>query len=162
MEFTIALYDKKKHASGWARTHTKSWREAYRDLMDPQAFSFMTVKASKTIAETKIVEGEEFVALVNNRVVGLAGFAPVSADEPDKAAILGLYVVGKWQNNGIGKALLETCLEKIGRKKTILYVLKGNAKAISFYEHLGFRLTGKTKTEIVAGVDINEYQMIRE
>lgn len=37
---------------------------------------------------------------------------------------------------------LERCLAWLPRPRVVLFVLEGNEKAIEFYEHMGFRLTG--------------------
>ena len=41
-----------------------------------------------------------------------------------------------------------------------LLVLEGNRQAIGFYEHMGFRLTGRRRTDQLYGAEITELEMV--
>jgi ribosomal protein S18 acetylase RimI-like enzyme len=88
-----------------------------------------------------------FVATVNDRVAGLAGFhqfAQVQHDEP--GCQLTALVVGKaFRRNGVGSELVRT-VEKEARARGGRRVLVNTAHhrddAHAFYERLGFEATG--------------------
>lgn len=73
-----------------------------------------------------------------------------------------LYVLGEYQGYGIGRALLERCLQVVPYKNVMLWVLKGNQKAIAFYEHMGFCLIGQEICRQVAGGELTELEMVRK
>jgi ribosomal protein S18 acetylase RimI-like enzyme len=159
MNFQIVPYQKKTHSQGWAKALAQAWKETYQGLMDTHALASMDESVFFRIAMTKIVEGQEFVAIRKGSVIGLAGFVPAAPEDPDKAAITGLYVLKRYQRQGVGTALLSTCLSFLKGKKIVLYVLDSNQNAIDFYEHRGWRKTGIGKTERIGGALISEEQM---
>lgn len=56
-----------------------------------------------------------------------------------------LYVEPFFQNQGIGKILIDYCIKKHG--VTYLWALEKNARAIAFYQRNGFYLTSEKKFE---------------
>jgi|GEM_PF-217285 GNAT superfamily N-acetyltransferase len=161
MAYEIIPYENPAFAEKWAETHRLCWRETYKGLLDQKILDSRNYESELSLA-LSLREGTEFVAVADGDVIGMAGCLPESKEEPKKAAVTGLYVLKRWQNQGIGKALLTACLKGIGSKPTILWVLKGNQKAIAFYEHLGWKTTGKEKEEIIGGTAMNEEQMAKE
>ena len=57
---------------------------------------------------------------------------------------------------------MESCLAWLPRPRVALFVLEGNQKAIGFYEHMGFRFTGHTIEERIAGETVTELEMVLE
>ena len=45
------------------------------------------------------------------------------------------------------RALMEAALDRCPHAGVVLIVLEDNARAIGFYEHMGFSLTGRTFTD---------------
>lgn len=63
----------------------------------------------------------------------------------DKTEICKLYVDTFFQNQGIGKELIDYAINKLHADH--LWALEKNIRAISFYENNGFHLTNEKKFE---------------
>lgn len=153
---------KPAHLEQKAYVHFKSWQETYRGLMPDGVLSHHTLERCRKIAEWC---GENtFVAVCNGKVVGFARYEETSRDCPEQqmSEIGALYVLGEYQGYGIGRALLERCLQVVPYKNVMLWVLKGNQKAIAFYEHMGFCLIGQEICRQVAGGELTELEMVRK
>ncbi len=161
MAYEIIPYENPAFAEKWAEAHRLCWKETYEPLLGRKAAESRDFESELSLA-LSLDERTEFVAVADGDVIGMAGYLPESEEEPGKAAITGLYVLKRWQNQGVGKALLNACRERIGHQPAVLWVLKGNDKAISFYMHCGWKATGKEKEETIDGIRINVEQMIKE
>jgi L-phenylalanine/L-methionine N-acetyltransferase len=88
------------------------------------------------------------VALVKGKQVGNAGVHPVS-DNPRQQHVcaIGLGVVDAYQSRGVGRALMETCLDYADNwanyARVELSVHADNTRAIKLYESLGFVVEGR-------------------
>jgi ribosomal protein S18 acetylase RimI-like enzyme len=95
---------------------------------------------------------ETYLVQVDQEVVGLLTLG--AARDPDLDAnrtgeIWGIYVSPDYWRRGIGYRLAqeaERILESRGFDDAVLWVLKGNQRARQFYEAMGFRLDGESKT----------------
>ena len=131
---------------GRALVHYAAWQETYTGLMPEDVLSAHTLEHCRKMA--KAPRGETYVALDRengDRVVGFVCYQQKARDiasVPDAAEITALYVLRAFQGLGLGRMLLERCIQSLYRDKAVLFVLKGNENAIRFYEHMGFRLTG--------------------
>jgi len=89
-----------------------------------------------------------FAAVVNGRVVGNAGVHPVS-DSPRHrhACSLGISIADAYQGRGIGRALMNACLDFADNwanyPRVELSVHVDNERAIALYESLGFKAEGQ-------------------
>jgi L-phenylalanine/L-methionine N-acetyltransferase len=89
-----------------------------------------------------------FVALVNGRVVGNAGVHPFS-DNPRQRHVsaVGLSVVDAYQSRGVGRALMNACLDFADHwanyPRVELTVHADNTRAIKLYQSLGFTIEGQ-------------------
>jgi putative acetyltransferase len=89
-----------------------------------------------------------FAAVVNGRIVGNAGVHPVS-DSPRQrhACSLGISIVDAYQGRGVGRALMNACLDFADNwanyPRVELSVHADNTRAIALYESLGFRAEGQ-------------------
>lgn len=88
------------------------------------------------------------VALVNGRQVGNAGIHPAS-DNPRQQHVcgIGLGVIDAYQSRGVGRALMEACLDYADNwanyARVELSVHADNTRAIKLYESLGFTVEGR-------------------
>ena len=91
-----------------------------------------------------------FAALVNGRVVGNAGLHPVN-DNPRQKHVcsLGISVAEAYQGRGVGRALMNACLDFADQwanyARVELTVHADNARAIKLYESLGFEHEGRLR-----------------
>jgi putative acetyltransferase len=82
--------------------------------------------------------GEFFVALEDGKVIGTAGIAPV---EPGVFELRKMYLAPSTRGKGLGRRLLEACLEFCrakGARSVVLDTLHEMTAAIAFYERAGF------------------------
>jgi L-phenylalanine/L-methionine N-acetyltransferase len=83
------------------------------------------------------------VATVNGRIVGHASVHPMS-DNPREAHVcgVGIAIHESHQGSGIGRALMDACLDFADRwanySRVLLSVYADNKRAIALYESLGF------------------------
>jgi ribosomal protein S18 acetylase RimI-like enzyme len=85
-----------------------------------------------------------FVAKDDVKVIGLC----VAVLYPEKNQLEAIYILPAYQGKGIGKLLWEEAMKFFDpQKETMLEVVTYNAKAIAFYEKLGFKDTGRRFTE---------------
>lgn len=149
---------------GKAYVHHRAWIEAYTGLMDPRILEEHTLERCRNIA---FRHPENTLVLLDrerdDRVAGFACYVPKARDfvsVPEAAEISALYVLAEYQGRGLGRILMEACLARLRRSRTALFVLQGNAKAIGFYEHMGFHMTGHRHTDQIAGAEITELEMV--
>ena len=73
------------------------------------------------------------------------------AIEPDCVSVNQLYILPEHQGQGVGRGCMSMVVE-VGSKLSLpvrLRVLKVNPRAVSFYERLGFAITGDTDTHFL-------------
>ena len=152
--------------AGKALVHYQSWLETYTGLMDPRILEGHSLDKCRTIAEN---HPENTLVLLDrdqeDRVAGFACYlhsARPFISVSDASEICALYVLREYQGLGLGKLLMEHCLAWLPRPRVALLVLKGNEKAIGFYERMGFRFTGAQRTEQIFGAEITELEMALE
>lgn len=76
-----------------------------------------------------------------------------------------IYILPKYQNQGIGKALMDKAFEWLGERKNIyLGVAPFNKKAIKFYNKFGFKFVsngGKPKIHQIGSAKFPEVEMVK-
>ena len=140
---------------GRAQVHYQAWHETYPGLMPESVLTAHTLERCRKTAHDRRSSNSSntFVALDRENGDRVAGFGTLSyhardfVSVPDAGEIVALYVLQEFQGYGIGRELLERCLAWLPRPRVALFVLKGNGKAIGFYEHMGFHLTGHEITQ---------------
>ncbi len=139
---------------GRAFVHYQSWHETYPGLMPDSVLAAHTLEHCLERANDRRSDSSNtFVSIDRengDRVVGFGTLYYHARDfvsVPEAGEVGALYVLREFQGYGIGRDLLEHCLAWLPRPRVALFVLKGNDKAIGFYEHMGFRLTGHEVTQ---------------
>ena len=92
---------------------------------------------------------EKILEVIRNKIVyvatnedNLTGYIVLSSDTDSKIEIETLYVMPKFQREGVGKQLIQQSLALAG--KTIwLSTWELNHRAIAFYNKIGFKETGE-------------------
>ncbi len=149
---------------GKAYVHYTAWIESYTGLMDQKILDRHSLEHCQDIAEK--YPSNTLVLLdrdQGNRVAGFACFIPQARDfvsVPEAAEVSALYLLSAYHGLGLGRMLLDACLAHLDRPKVALFVLQGNEKAIGFYEHMGFSMTGRQLTDRINGVEITELEMV--
>lgn len=100
------------------------------------------------------------IAIHGEQIIGFAATRTMSTDEVELA---GIVVRRAWAGRGVGRELVRTALEVVGRHGAVSVVVRtevDNEAAIGFYESLGFQRTG-TGVERVDDVDVPVVELRR-
>jgi ribosomal protein S18 acetylase RimI-like enzyme len=131
-------------AEALAHVHVRSWRETYQGLLPEAYLARMSVEAhARRFAHHLTRPGRDDVTLAAADRWDLVGYAqggPSRRRVPGEAEIATLYLVRTAQGRGVGRRLLiETAraLAAHGARSLVISVLRDNAPARAFYEHLG-------------------------
>lgn len=142
MNIQIKPMETPEETEGKGYVHWKGWQEAYRELVDPAYLERMTLEA----CVKRAYEWPDGVLVAKDgaRVVGFAGYGPYRDDTlPGTGELYALYVLKDYYGTGAGPALLRAALARLaGYPRVALWVLKGNARAIRFYQKHGFAADG--------------------
>ena len=146
---------------GKGYVHYKSWQETYKGLIDADYLKNMTEEKCKAIARKWT--DNILVAKDGDKVIGFVGYGEHSDSVlTDCGEVFAIYVLAEYHNKKIGYELMNAAFEKLtAYKKIAVWVLKGNERAIKFYESYGFRFDG-TKKEVKLGTPNTELRMIFE
>ena len=135
-------------AEGLAPLHTEVWREAYTGLMPQEVLDGL----DRRPLEQRVQRWRERIAWPDGATWvaegggGLLGFVSTGRgrDGSGDLEVMALYVRRSHYGTGLGHRLLATA---IGDAPAYLWVLAGNARAISFYERHGFAFDGQVEQE---------------
>ena len=112
-------------------------------LSYPDENSFDAVQESRFLKEKTESENEiEILAVLDGRVAGTAGIEAIgNKDKVKHRAEFGVSVAREYWGLGIGRALMEACIEcarQAGYMQLELDVVAENTSAISMYQSAGF------------------------
>jgi len=125
----------------------KTWHATYDSLYGVDKVAELTARWHSVPAlKAKLTRKDaEFVVADNGRDIGGMGYAAMSETHKKGAVLHQLYVLPKFQKQGIGRdmfAELETCFPDAEFMQ--LEVEPQNAAALAFYEAHGFVKIGET------------------
>lgn len=144
-------------ANGISRVHEKTWKEAYKGLLDGAYLESLTEKRLAPRWRSNIDRRAEdldegiFVAVAGQDVVGfVACGASREAFAPWEAEVSMIYVLKEHRGAGVGRALMKTAADHCIRRGMFsggLWVLRDNGAARDFYEavkgeHAGRKVDG--------------------
>lgn len=149
--------DTDKNGKGYV--HWRSWHETYTGLVDPAYMERMTLEKCTNLAHRW--PENTLVAKDGDKVIGFVAYGPYrEAAITDLGEVFAIYVLADYYDQMVGYALMTAAFEKLaGFGKIAVWVLKGNERAIRFYERYGFRFDG-TEEEILLGTPNRELRMI--
>lgn len=141
--------------------HVTCWREAYTHLLSPVFLSALDVQQRRLQWARRLAApnpGQALVAVVDERVVGLAWTAP-SRDEPPvrEWELVGLYLRAAHHGTGLGQALLDAALDD---RPASLWMAENNPRALAFYTRNGFTPDGARKVA-PSWEDLAEIRLVR-
>lgn len=145
--------------NGKGYVHWKSWHETYTGLVDPAYMEKTTLEKCIDTAHRWLQN--LMVAKDGDKVIGFVGYGEHSDDIITNCGeVFSIYVLSDYHGQKVGCELMNAALEKLSDyDKIAVWVLKGNDKAIRFYEKYGFRFDG-TEKEIMLGTPNTELRMI--
>ena len=138
---------------GKGYVHWKAWQETYTGLM-PQAYlDRMTLDKCVQIAR-KWPDGL-IVAKQDGRVIGFAGYGRYRDESlSDTGEVFALYVLKEFHGQKVGYDLMTEAMRRLEEfPQVVLWVLKGNERAIRFYQRYGFAFDG-AETIGAAGTEL--------
>lgn len=141
-------------AARLARAHVDSWNAAYQGLIPDSFLQARTYQKREEawagmlaggVGETHLAEDGDCAAAI--LTIGVCRDADVDAGRTGE--IWGIYVAPDYWRQGIGTMLVreaERLLQSRGSDEVVLWVLEGNLAAREFYQAMGYRPDGATKT----------------
>lgn len=159
MKIVIKPMESEAEIEGKGQVHYRAWQEAYVGLIDGDYLDKMSEE--RCITQARKWRDNVLVAKDGERVIGFVGAGKsFDADYGECGEIYALYVLSEYYGKGVGYALMNRAFEHLSEcKRIILWVLRSNERAISFYERYGFRFDGVEK-EIVIGAPRVELRMV--
>lgn len=149
-----------------AEVHIGSWRQAYGKLIPQSYLDSLDVVSRAQRWREILAEGESEV-LLHFAGEQLAGFASIGPSRDDDATetwgeLAAFYYLRPYWGAGLSEQLLSsacTRLKERGFSPTMLWVLRENHRAISFYKKYGFEFDGAEKADQREGFTLNELRM---
>jgi GNAT superfamily N-acetyltransferase len=143
--------------------HVHTWRIAYRGLIPQAVLDSLDIAARaarwRTTLESPRAQGRTWVALEGDELIGFSSAGPArDEDAPWPLELWALYVHPRRHGSGAGRLLADAA---IGDLPAFLWVLDGNARAIRFYEKIGFAFDGAVKDQSAGGAVLHERRMVR-
>ena len=144
---------------GKGYVHWKSWHETYTGLIDPAYMERITLEKCVDMAHRW--PQNMMVAKDGNKVIGFVGYGEHRDDAlTDCGEVFAIYVLADYYGQKVGYELMNAAFEKLAAyKKIAVWVLRGNDRAIKFYERYGFRFDG-TEKEVKLGTPNTELRMV--
>lgn len=156
MDISIVPMTTQQDMDGKGYVHWKSWQETYTGLIDSAYMERLTLERCVEMAHRW--PRNILVAKDGEQVVGFVGYG--ESETPHWGEVFAIYVLGDYHGQKIGYKLMNAAFEKLsGHNKIAVWVLKGNERAIQFYEKYGFRPDGAEK-EIIPGTPNTELRMV--
>lgn len=154
-----------------ALVHVLTWQAAYRDLLPTDFLAGLSVDARQDMWTRAIGQNRStvLVAEVDGGLVGFCSVGPcvdVAERAPGTMELWTLYVAPDHWSTGVGRELwsaARAALIEQGVEQVILWVLKGNQRAIRFYEAAGFVWDPQASKRVeVPGAVLNELRYVQE
>ena len=159
MSIMIKPMETDQEVRGKAFVHWKCWQETYPGLVSQEYLNKLTLEKCEELAFQW--RDNILVAKEGDRVIGFVGYGNHGPEEPDMGEVYALYVLPEYHGTGVGRQLMDAALEKLATyPKICLWAVKGNDRAVRFYEKCGFHLTGEEK--YTASVSAYGIRMLKE
>lgn len=151
-----------------ARVHVDSWRETYAGVVSERYFTEEAFERRAAFWSRYLAldprPGRFSVATQGERIIGFATSGDSVGPHAERGyaavrplTLFSIYVLAHAHGTGAGQALHDAVLDQAPAQ---LWVLKGNGRAMAFYERNGFRLDGVEYTD-PADPNLIELRMVR-
>jgi ribosomal protein S18 acetylase RimI-like enzyme len=164
MDLTIRT-GRADEAPAFAELHLRTALHAYAAIFPPEAPAPTVAELCAAWSETLRSDERRavFVAETNGDPVGVVVGGPDPLDGVS-GHLSRLYVQPELWGRGIGRALHDRCIGHLrdgGFELASLWVLEANPRARSWYERLGWKITGARKPVYApAGIDDVGYRLL--
>lgn len=150
--------------SAISNIYEQSWKYAYQGILPDEYLNGIPVGQW---ANGLHQPGRHSILLFEDqKLLGTSSYCGArQEDMGGYGEIVSIYLLPEAMHKGYGRMLMQaviTELEKMGYQKAYLWVLEENKNARRFYEHMGFRASGKSSADIYAGWEVREVQYVIE
>lgn len=150
-----------------ARVQVDAWRAAYAGIVPDELLARLDVPERVRRWLARLELGVRLLVAEQDGVV--VGYASCGAGRDDDATadvgeLYALYVAPDRWRSGTGRALHDAAVDALrgeGARTATLWVLAGNTRGRAFYEALGWRPDGRTRSEQVPGGSLGECRYTR-
>lgn len=147
-----------------AELHVATWREPYSHVLPGDFFTADYARGRQQMWKRILGDPEKDWIIrtgkSGGRIVGFAfagpSFGP-GEELPRDRQLFSIYVAAAHYGTGVGQALLDAT---VGNGPVMLWVAKGNPRAVAFYRRNGFDFDGAERTDPGAP-DIIGARMVR-
>lgn len=160
-KYMLKEMESEEEINGKGYVHYKSWHETYANLVDEAYMKKLTLEKCTELAHQW--HDNIMIAKDGDKVIGFVGYGAYRGDSlSEHGEVFAIYVLKEYQGKKVGYDLMNAAFHKLSAyKKIAVWVLKGNDRAIRFYEQYGFRFDGE-HAEISLGTPNTELRMIYE
>ena len=148
--------------SAVSNVYEQSWKYAYKGIV-PQSY-LDSIPKGQWCKSLNNDSRYSLIMLDSNKIIGTSSFGASRFDEMSGyGEIISIYLLPEYIGKGFGLQLFQATayeLKQMGYKNIFLWVLKDNTRAISFYEHFGFKPSGKYLNDNIGGKALTEIQYI--
>jgi ribosomal protein S18 acetylase RimI-like enzyme len=155
-------------AEGIARVHVDSWRETYSGVLADRFFTEEAFERRLRFWSSYLSgqprRGRMAVALKSEKVIGFANAGDAVGPDAEHGVpparpvhLFSIYLRAADHGAGTGQALLDAV---VGDEPAQLWVLRGNDRAIAFYQRNGFIFDGSEYAD-PADPGLVELRMVR-
>ena len=142
----------------------KIWNDHYVSIIGQEQIDYMLSKfqSEEAITEQLSEDLKYFIVIKQNQAVGY--FAITTHKKSSTVHISKLYISPKYQNCGIGSAIIsfiELSDTNTHDLELWLTVNRENKQAIRFYQKEGFQKTGCIVQDIGKGFLMDDYKMLK-
>ena len=140
-------------AAAVSALYAESWKQTYEELYDEAGLAREIAKRFSEAIQKAEANDPEVITLVAIDDGKLVGASSSDMDDRHQAWIERMHILPEYFGTGLADDLMRATLAKhTGLQSIALKVLKGNDRAIAFYEKHGFSVTDEiTDDEKVGG-----------
>ena len=135
-----------KDAASIATIQQTSWVEAYKNII-PMKYLTLRSLEEGTAKWEEILTNSPFTHYIafdkSNKAVGFVAFGTsLNENFPNHGELKAIYVLESAHGTGIGSQLHDIALNalKQSHERSILHVLQENQRALTFYQHKGWKI----------------------
>jgi ribosomal protein S18 acetylase RimI-like enzyme len=143
-----------KDAAALALIGAATLLETYTELVQgPDLIAHARNKHAEAVYAAWITNPEICIWIAETRTAAPAGYVvlipatlPIGSPAPGDLEVLRIYVLSRYQNTGLGHALMQHAIAEARARaapRLVLGVNKDNAKALAFYARQGFKTIGR-------------------
>lgn len=132
--------------------YADSWRRTYSDLYDEAGLAAQIAKRFSEEKQTEEVKNADVITLVVTDGDAVIGASSSMMDGRNQAWIDRMHILPEYFGTGLADDLMRATIAKhSGLQSLALKVLKGNDRAIHFYEKHGFNVTDTIEADEAVG-----------